>query len=1301
MKENEMILELDIGDNDLYGGPNNLGSNVLILPSNKEERKKLHKDRLNNENKRSRIKERRVKVSKRKLRKLKQLEERKRRKLEQSDITKELEIYSLNEEEMLLMRDICTSTGSNNRVRKILAKRFIDAGLEVPEDLKIKKLKIKNRDKVEFCEKDKCLNISKSNFNKKDLEVPKQYLSVRTYNNNKLVREDNILHDDIPKLNINNENKEESDKKDDIKTYVRKVYSIVPSEGPNRPNIVRSPEIEAIRNNLPVRMFESDILEGLEKSDIIIVTGSTGSGKSTQVPQLLYESGYCSMKEDKLKRYKIGLTQPRRIAAISLSKRIGEELGDNNFVGYQVRYDKGNCPKDASIKVMTDGILLQEVQKDLKCSEYSVIIVDEAHERTVNTDILIGLLSRVVKLRRDLFSNSSNLLPPLKLIIMSATLRITDFTENKKLFPIIPPIISIETPNFPVTIHYCKKTPSDYMKAVYKKIIQIHEKLPPGSILVFVTGKREVKQLTTMINKEKHKILKDKIDCDNRTLFDEEYDESNDENSDNENIDNENIDNENIDNENSDNENNDDENSVDEIKNESNNEKEILRDTEIKENSNENHCIPIQSKDLDLLLDKDTAKYNEYTNDIHLDEKKNLEDQEDEVTNIVIMDNKEDKIVYGSSWEAFNKEDTRKRKIRLHQTVDSSVWKGGGGNLNLVTEYKNSGKHDLEEIKSYKSILKAIPLYASMNYDEQMKAFQLPESSNVRHVIISTNVAETSITIPNIRYVIDTGKEKRREYINNSESSYFAVRWISKASANQRAGRAGRIGPGHCYRLYSSPVYENLFEKFPPINILSIPLDSVLLYMHSLGIPNIYNFPFPSPPKEEHIEKSYNLLNILGAIKQDNKSKVVKLTSQGVSLSYFPLLPRFGKILLLVIAHIRVNLSNCNYIDDIQIQNLIYLLQYICIVVSCLSIGDIQNNEQLFNKNIMESQNIDKKESFLDIPLNYTNDIERLLWYSIGYLQIYQKFKNKGKIVQMIKLQEYCQYYQLNNRAMNEMRLMSRQIFSISINRYLINILKFNNENLLFSIKKSDWLLPFPNPEHRKIIRICYISGFIDHIAVRDDTNRLFKDGYKITSTTVSDSIISNIHPISTIKKMKPKYLVYNQVLISTDFTKQYLCDCIMISPDDILKSTTLDHTLIDCSNLLTLPNPFYNQEKDQIIGFAIPKYQLNGIIINLPTSEISLNSSGILASEIFLKALIDGLVFTKLEKYRSFINYSSTNFSKLFNKLVNFLFKYNIDSKESLINRWKSDGTFILDLFLSLYNIKAHNTLRLEWPPI
>ncbi|KAL7065908.1 putative DEAH box RNA helicase DHR1 [Cryptosporidium serpentis] len=1281
MKENEIILELNTENNDPYGGLNNLGSNVLILPSNKEERKKLHKDRLNNENKKSRIKEKKVKVSKRKLRKLKQLEEKKKRKLEQNDITKELEIHRLSEEEMLLMRDICTSTGSNNRVRKILAKRFIDAGLEVPEDLKIKKLKIKNRDKLEFNEKNEHLNIRKSNFNKKNLDIPKQYLSVKTSNNNKLVRKDNILHDDIPKLNINHENKEEFDKKDDIKPYVRKIYSIVPLEDPNRPNIVRSPEIEAIRNNLPVRMFESDILEGLEKSDIIIVTGSTGSGKSTQVPQLLYESGYCSIKENKLKRYKIGLTQPRRIAAISLSKRIGEELGDKNLVGYQVRYDKGNCPKDASIKVMTDGILLQEVQRDLKCSEYSVIIIDEAHERTVNTDILIGLLSRVVKLRRDLFSNSSNSLPPLKLIIMSATLRITDFTENKKLFSIIPPIISIETPNFPVTIHYYKKTPGDYMKAVYKKIIQIHEKLPPGSILVFVTGKREVKQLTTMINKERHKILKDKIDCDNRTLFDEEYNESDDENSDDENSDDEND---------------------DEIKNENNNEKKIFKNTEIKENSNENYYISIQNKDLDLLLDKNTTKYNEYTNDIHLDEKKNLEDQEDEVTNIIIMDNKEDKIVYESSWEAFNKEDTRKRRIRLHQTVDSSVWKGGGGNLDSVTEYKNSGKHNLEEIQSYKSILRAIPLYASMSYDEQMKAFQLPESSNIRHVIISTNVAETSITIPNVRYVIDTGKEKRRGYIKNSESSYFAVRWISKASANQRAGRAGRIGPGHCYRLYSSPIYENLFEKFSPVNILSIPLDSVLLYMHSLGIPNIYDFPFPSPPKEEHIEKSYNLLNILGAIKQDNKSKVVKLTSQGVSLSYFPLPPRFGKILLLVTAHIRVNLFNCNYIDDIQIQNLIYLLQYICIVVSYLSIGDIQTNEQLFNKNvIIESQNIDKKESFLDIPLNYTNDIERLLWYSIGYLQIYQKFKNKGKIIQMIKLQEYCQYYQLNNRAMSEVRLMSRQIFSISINRYLSNILKVDNENFLFSIKKSDWLLPFPNPEHRRIIRMCYISGFIDHIAARDDTNNLFKDGYKITSTTLSDSIISIIHPISTIKKMKPKYLVYNQVLISTDFTKQYLCDCIMISPDDILKSITLNHTLIDCSNLLTLPNPFYNQEKDQIIGFVIPKYRLNGIIINLPTSEISLNSSGILASEIFLKALIDGLVFTKLEKYKSFINYSSTNFSKLFNKLVNFLFKYNIDSKESLINRWKYDRTFILDLFLSLYNIKAHNTLRLEWPPI
>ena len=154
-------------------------------------------------------------------------------------------------------------------------------------------------------------------------------------------------------------------------------------------------------------------------------------------------------------------------------------------VSYQIRF-QGNVTDDTKIKFMTDGVLLREVEKDFLLTKYSVIILDEAHERSVFTDILIGLLSRIVPLRHK--KNS-----PLKLIVMSATLRVEDFTNNTRLFrSTIPPVINVESRQFPVTVHFNKRTPDDYVNEVYRKVCKIHRQLPEGGILVFLTGQAEV-----------------------------------------------------------------------------------------------------------------------------------------------------------------------------------------------------------------------------------------------------------------------------------------------------------------------------------------------------------------------------------------------------------------------------------------------------------------------------------------------------------------------------------------------------------------------------------------------------------------------------------------------------------------------------------------------------------------------------------------------------------------------------------------------------------------------------------------
>lgn len=209
----------------------------------------------------------------------------------------------------------------------------------------------------------------------------------------------------------------------------------------------------------------------------------------------------------------IGVTQPRRVAAISMAGRVEEEMGlkGTGKVGYQIRYDGSTVGTNTRIKFMTDGILLRELsmaatsddKEDtdrLLLSQYSCIIIDEAHERTVGTDVLIGWLTRISELRN---SGKVRGMKPLKIIIMSATLRVEDFTLNKALFPVgVPPVIKVDGRQFKVSVHYNKITPKiDYVSEAYKKICKIHGKLPKGGILVFLTGQQEIQILVAKLRK--------------------------------------------------------------------------------------------------------------------------------------------------------------------------------------------------------------------------------------------------------------------------------------------------------------------------------------------------------------------------------------------------------------------------------------------------------------------------------------------------------------------------------------------------------------------------------------------------------------------------------------------------------------------------------------------------------------------------------------------------------------------------------------------------------------------------------
>lgn len=198
----------------------------------------------------------------------------------------------------------------------------------------------------------------------------------------------------------------------------------------------------------------------------------------------------------------IAITQPRRVAAVSMANRVGAELGlGSPKVAYKIRYD-GNTSSETAIKFMTDGVLLRELANDFLLTKYSVVIVDEAHERSVNTDILIGVLSRVVTLRNKRWKENVENTSPLRLIIMSATLRVSDFTENKSLFQQQPPVVNVAARQHPVTIHFSRRTSADYLEEAMAKTIKIHKKLPPGGILVFLTGQGEIESMVKKLRQK-------------------------------------------------------------------------------------------------------------------------------------------------------------------------------------------------------------------------------------------------------------------------------------------------------------------------------------------------------------------------------------------------------------------------------------------------------------------------------------------------------------------------------------------------------------------------------------------------------------------------------------------------------------------------------------------------------------------------------------------------------------------------------------------------------------------------------
>ncbi|XP_034563460.1 ATP-dependent RNA helicase DHX8-like [Notolabrus celidotus] len=458
------------------------------------------------------------------------------------------------------------------------------------------------------------------------------------------------------------------------------------------------------RESLPIYKLKEQLVQAVHDNQIMIVVGETGSGKTTQITQYLAEAGYTA-------RGKIGCTQPRRVAAMSVAKRVSEEYGCRlgQEVGYTIRFEDCTCTETV-IKYMTHGMLQRECLIDPDMSQYSLIMLDEAHERTIHTDVLFGLLKKTILKRKDL-----------KLIVSSATLDAVKFSQ----YFFEAPIFTIPGRTFPVEVLYTKEPETDYLDASLITAMQIHLTEPPGDILVFLTGQEEI----------------------------------------------------------------------------------------------------------------DTA-------------------------------------------------------------------------CEILYERMKSLGPDVPE-------LIILPVYSALPSEMQTRIFD-PAPPGSRKVIIATNIAETSLTIDGIYYVVDPGFVKQVVYNSKTGIDQLVVTPISQAQAKQRSGRAGRTGPGKCYRLYTERAYrdEMLVSNVPEIQRTN--LASTVLSLKAMGINDLLAFDFMDAPPMETLIIAMEQLYTLGALDDEGL-----LTRLGRRMAEFPLEPMLCKMLIMSV-HLGCSEEMLTIVSMLSVQNIFY-----------------------------------------------------------------------------------------------------------------------------------------------------------------------------------------------------------------------------------------------------------------------------------------------------------------------------------------------------------------------------------------
>ncbi|KAK6939209.1 Helicase, C-terminal [Dillenia turbinata] len=1041
-------------------------------------------------------------------------------------------------------------------------------------------------------------------------------------------------------------------------------------------HVLRPNEVQDKRKDLPIVMMEQEIMEAINDHDTVIVCGETGCGKTTQVPQFLYEAGYGS-RGSALQSGIVGVTQPRRVAVLATAKRVAYELGLHlgKEVGFQVRHDK-RIGENCSIKFMTDGILLREVQNDFLLRRYSVLILDEAHERSLNTDILIGMLSRVIQVRQSFYEEQQrkilsgeyiscdDKISPLKLVLMSATLRLEDFIYGSRLFRAPPPVIEVPTRQFPVTVHFSKKTEVvDYIGQAYKKVLAIHKRLPPGGILVFVTGQREVEYLCKKLRKVSSEMIKKRSKG----------------------------------------------NVGQELTSVS--EKSTVEGLDLKDINEAFESSTDQQNDRFSSYEEDHGDFEEDESDFSTDSGSDSElevfggngDLLDERTsraesNLVNLSGEDGSLAsLKAAFEALSGRSTLDSVVKEDQ-IDPVAPEEQPAESNL-----NLGKKGEAENSFSPGAMCVLPLYAMLPAAAQLRVFEEVKEGE-RLVVVATNVAETSLTIPGIKYVVDTGREKVKKYNASSGIETYEIEWISKASAAQRAGRAGRTGPGHCYRLYSGAVFSNIFSDFSSAEILKVPVDGVVLFMKSMGISKVANFPFPTPPEAAALVDAERCLKTLEALDSQGR-----LTPLGQAMAQYPMSPRHSRMLLTVIQIMR-------RVKSFKRANLVLGHAIAAAAALCLPNPFIfqfegnstktdgfeknENSGSLDGSELTEKLQKMRKKELKDTAKashgRFSNPSSDAL--TVAYaLQCFELSDSQAK---------FCDENALHLKTMEEMSKLRKQLLELVFSQSnRCSQPEFSWSHGTMEDVQREWRA-FSNKtplvsNEEEILSQAICAGWADRVAKRTSNNSGPVGDKKVNAVRYQACMVEEtvfLHRRSSLSKSAPEFLVYSELLHTK---RPYIHGATLVKPDWLVNYA---RSLCSFSAPLTDPKHCYDPVTDQVLCWVTPIFGPH--LWQLPVHSLPI-SNDVNRVAVFAYALLDGQVLPCLSSVKVYmaarpsrILRSEASGEKRVGNLLNKLkngFRI-IDCRAALREVWDNNPQELYLEVMDWFQEKFHNKFKAVW---